>query len=192
MREVAAPLFRRWNRRREGNACAQPEALPTCKPEGARAVASKRQGATGFCAELVLNPGWPGLACGIQKKIVGIEDSIAQILIRLPVDKLRAALRAQVDDSAGKTTPLRRQVAGMDLELLNRVLDWNQNRQVDVGDVERLAVQILGALIAEGATYLIVAPSEGVDANRSSGRTSLWDDGRSEDNQIKDIASVQG
>jgi len=44
--------------------------------------------------------------------------------------------------------PIRRADSGVNFELLNRILGWNQDRHVDVGDVERLSVEILDTLVA--------------------------------------------
>ena len=71
----------------------------------------------------------------------------------------RAALGAQVHDAASKFAPFRSQVVVLHFEFGNRVLVGNQDRQVDIADVDGLAVNILDALVAERAANLVSCPS---------------------------------
>ena len=126
-------------------------------------------------AELILREGRPLLPGLVQEEIVCIQHLVAQVFIRLPVQPVAARFRAQVDDAARKLTPIRSEIAGLHFELLNGILRWNQNRQVDVANIERLTVEVFGALIAEGSVYLVVSPAKGVYADGRAAGTSLWD-----------------
>src|SRR5258708_1084668 len=87
--------------------------------------------------------------------------------------EIRPSFCRKVNYPSGEPAPLRSQVAGLHFELLNRVLCRDQHWQVDVADVERLAVEILGTLISERATHLIISPTERIDSYRCTRGTAL-------------------
>ncbi len=89
-----------------------------------------------------------------------------------------SGLRAEVDDAAGEFAPVRAQVAGLDLEFLDRVLGRNHHGKVDVADIERLPVQVFRAFIAERTVHLKVAPAERIDSDGRAARAALRDHGR--------------
>src|SRR5258708_16528176 len=105
--------------------------------------------------------------------------------------EIRPSFCRKVNYSSGEPAPLRSQVAGLHFELLNRILCRNQHWQVDVADVEGLAGEILGALISECATHLVIPPPERIDSYRCARRTALRNYRRRQNNQVKDIAPVQ-
>src|ERR1700740_3843519 len=106
------------------------------------------KGAAGVCAELVLREGARLIGLTIQQLvclvewIVGVKNSISQILVQLAVKVVGARLGAEGDHAAGELAPIRARVAGLHLELLDGILGWNDNGQVDIADVERLAIEV--------------------------------------------------
>src|SRR5207244_9797522 len=54
---------------------------------------------------------------------------------------------AQVNDSPGELAPIRPEIVVLDFKFPNRILGRKNERQVDVADIERLAVQIFRALV---------------------------------------------
>jgi hypothetical protein len=96
---------------------------------------------------------WPRYPGVIRKPVIGVEDFIADVLICLTVVGVTSALSAQVENSACNLAPLWANIIGLNFEFSDRILRWDQNRQVDVTDIERLAVQVLlSALIRKRAT----------------------------------------
>ena len=118
---------------------------------------------------LILNIG------GIRRveKRPRIEDLVPQILVCLAVIVVRSALRAEVDDASGKLSPFRPQVVVLHLKFRDRVHVRNQNWQVDISDVYRLAVNIFCALVTKRAAHLVVAPAEWVLAHLRAPRAAL-------------------
>ncbi len=98
---------------------------------------------------------------------------------------------AEIGDTAGKLTPFRPQIAGLNFEFLNCVLGRNQNGQVDVTDVQRLAIQVLCALIPKRAINLIIAPTKRIHADRRPSGTALRNYGCREFDQVEYVAAVQ-
>src|SRR5882672_2433462 len=95
----------------------------------------------------------------------------------LTVELIAPGFCAQVDDSTCELPPVRTQIVVLDFEFSNRILRRNHNRQVDVADIQGLAVQILSALIRERPADLIVAPTERVLAHRRAARAALCNRG---------------
>ncbi len=155
-------------------------------------VGRKVQRTAGFRSELILHPRRARFPCGVQKKIIRIEDAVAQVFVSFPVKVVRPTFRAQVGHSSGETSPFRSQVAGLNFELLDGILGGNQHRQVDIADIQWLAVEIFGTLISKGTAYLVIAPPERIHADGGARGTALGNHGRSEDNEIENIAPVQG
>ena len=56
------------------------------------------------------------------------------------VDLVSPGFRAQVGHAAGELAPFGTQIVGLHLKFLNRILSRNDEWQVDVSDVQRLAV----------------------------------------------------
>ena len=135
----------------EGLTGSQPESFSTQKPECLVTPAGLRKlyGSTGIGSKLVLHPGRPGLASGVQEKVVGVENFVAKIFVRFAMYRARAGLGAQINDAAGKPTPLRTQIAGLHLEFLDGILSRDQDRQVDVANIQRLPIEVLGTFVAE-------------------------------------------
>jgi hypothetical protein len=117
---------------------------------------------------LILHVRWWGIRQAarefrlLEKIFVGIQRLVPKEFISFAVELVRSGLRAEVHHRAGKLAPLSAEVVVLDFELADRILDGNDHRQVDVTDVQRLAVKILGALIGERTSNLIIAPAEGV------------------------------
>ncbi len=176
-REIPHALRRGWNRGRERFASSQPEAFPTCEPECplARARIAEWQRTAHFSSKLVLHPLRPSFSGRIQEIVVGVEYTIPQILIDLTVQPARSSLRREIDYSTSEPTPLRAQVTGLYLEFLNRVLCRNQHWQVDVANVQRLAVEIFGTLISERSIHLVISPAKWIDSDRRTRGTALGD-----------------
>ena len=117
-----------WDRRGKWAPSAEAESFPIREPESSvvPAAVTKVQRASCFGSKLVLDPWRARFAHCIQKEIIRIEHAIPQILVDLAANKLRSALRAQVSNSSCESAPLRGQIAGVNFELLNRILDGNQ------------------------------------------------------------------
>ncbi len=138
-----------------------------------------------------MHPGWSGLSSAVEEEIIRVKYAIAQIFVSFAVERIGSPLRAQAGDSTGKFAPFGFQITGLDFELLNRVLRWNQDGQVDVTDVEGLSVEILGALVSERPVNLVIIPAEGIYADGCARGTPLRNHGRSQNDQIEDIATVE-
>jgi len=127
LREVASPFLRIGNSGSEWLACTQPEALSAQKPE--RPVSStatrKVKGTAGIAAELILYPGRSRPTDRIQEKIVRVENLVAKIFVGFAVDSTCACLGTQVGNASRKSAPFRSEIAGLDFELLNRILRGN-------------------------------------------------------------------
>src|SRR5207245_11787542 len=102
-----------------------------------------------------------------------------------------AGLCAEIDDTAGELAPLGAQIVVLDLEFRNRVLRGNHKRQVDVADVERLAIQVLGAFVRERPSNLVIGKVERVLADGATGCVSLGHYGGWNRRQGIDISSIQ-
>src|SRR5277367_5897197 len=102
-----------------------------------------------------------------------------------------AALGAEVDDAAGKLAPFRANVVVLDFKFADRILNRNDDRQIDVADVQRLSIQVFRALVGEGTAHLIVSPAEWVLADWSAARTALGNSGRGQENQVKYVAAIK-
>ena len=141
--------------------------------------------------KLILHPRWCGVTRSLQEVIVRVKNLIAKILVNFAVQRTRASFRTEVGDTTGEFAPLRTQVAGLNSEFLNRILYGNENRQVDIPDVQWLTVEVLCALIAKRSVDLVVSPTERIHSNRGSGGTALRHNRRSQFDQIENIAPVQ-
>src|SRR5205823_5909632 len=75
-------------------------------------------------AELILNVLRLRNSSAIIEEVVGVEDSIAQKLVRGPVIRITAALCRNADQRTRATAVLSRIRIGAHLELLNRVHRW--------------------------------------------------------------------
>jgi len=103
--------------------CPQAESFPTEKPESfVSAIVRQGQRSPGLRSELVLNPRRSRLPGGVEKKVVGIKNLVAQIFVGFAVKKVRSALGTQVNHTTGELAPFGSQVTRLDSELLNRVL----------------------------------------------------------------------
>src|SRR5882762_3144564 len=95
---------------------------------------------------------------------------------------------AQIDDTAGKLAPISAKIIVLHLEFANRVLRRNNDGQIDIADIQRLAVEILRALIAERTPHLIVTPAKRVGSHGLAACLALsnccWGNG----NQVIDVA----
>src|ERR1700686_2419732 len=107
------------------------------------------QRSAGVCAELILRETSRFIGesvsqfVGLVEWVVGVQNFVAQILIGFSVETIGARLRAEVQYAAGKFAPVRTRVAGLYLELLDRILGWNDDRQIDVADIQRLPIEII-------------------------------------------------
>ncbi len=193
-REITGGFFRVGNRGCEWLARAQSKTFRAEKPK--RLVPSFKvrniQRPAGICPELVLHPGRPRSANSVQKEIVRIKDLVAEIFVRFPVNGTCPRLRAEIGDATGKLSPLRSQIAGLNLELLNRILRRNQDGQVNVTDVQRLAIEVLCALVPKRTVHLVVAPPKRIHSHRRTRGAALRDHGCRQLNEVKNIAAVEG
>src|SRR4029077_18075285 len=129
------------NRGSERLTGSQPESFPAEKPKSRRTVVLRNDHrSAGVNPELVLDPWRPWTPRSVEKKIVGVKDFVAKILVRFAMHRPGPGLGAKVGHPARKLAPFRSQIAGLNFELLNRILRGNQHRQIDVTDVQRLAV----------------------------------------------------
>src|ERR1700730_7618027 len=192
--EIAPYLRRCWHGGGERGAGAQTEAFPAEIPEGlipAVVEVRNNDGSTSVRPELVLGKRRPFLPGFVQEKIVCIENFVAEIFVRSPVQTIRTGLGAQVDHTAREFSPIGPQVTRLHFELLNRVLSGNHHRQVNVANVERLTIEVLRALISKRTIHLIVAPTKGVYAHRSACRAALRNYRRSQADEVKNVAAIQ-
>src|SRR5271155_5398304 len=94
--------------------------------------------ATKRAAELILHV---GRIRGVVKRR-SVQNLVAQELVRFTVILVCPTLGAQVDDTTGELAPFRPEVVVLHLKFRYGVLVGNQNRQVDVADVDRLAINV--------------------------------------------------
>jgi len=85
----------------------------------------KVKGPAGIAAELILYPGRSRPTDRIQEKIVRVENLVAKIFVGFAVDSTCACLGTQVGNASRKSAPFRSEIAGLDFELLNRILRGN-------------------------------------------------------------------
>ena len=129
---------------------------------------------------------------GVVEEGVGIEDPVAEEFVGRAMELIAAGLGGHVDHAAGETPEFRTQVVGLDLEFLHRVLRGHQSGQVDVGHVDRRAVERRRALVGLPAADLVVAPSEDVHAGGALHGLALGHDARRQGHKVEDVAAVQG
>src|ERR1700733_1153114 len=155
--EHAAPLRNGRHRRRKYGGCPLTVTIIGEEEEGMvlNYRAAKR------ASELILHV---RRIRGVVKRR-GIQNLVAKEFVRFTVVLVRPALGAQVDDTAGELAPFRSEVVVLDLKFRDGVLVGNQNRQVDVADVDWLAIDVLGAFVAKGAAYLVIAPAKRIRAD---------------------------
>jgi hypothetical protein len=190
--EISIAFVSGWNGRGERFSPSQSEPLPTCKPECPIATAAvERHRTTRFRAKLVLLPRGARFPNRIQEIVIGVENAIPQVLVYLAVKIIRTTLCCEIHYSTREAPPLRAEIAGLHLEFLDRILRRNQHGQVDVADVQGLAVEILGTLISKGAIDLVVSPAKWIHSHWRTRRTALWNYRWSQTDQVKDIASVE-
>ena len=100
--------------------------------------------------------------------------------------------RDQIDDTARELAPFRSKIVVLDLKLRYRILRRDHQRQVDVANVEWLAIQIFRTLVGERSSDLIIGEVKRVLANDRAGSISLrnhrWSHGR----KVVNIPSIQG
>ncbi len=135
------------------------------------------------------NRGCEWLARAHQKEIVRIKDLVADIFVRFPVNGTCPRLRAEIGHATGKLSPFRSQIAGLNLELLNRILRRNQHGQVDVTDVQRLAIEVLCALVPERTVHLVVAPAKRIHSHRCARGAALRNHGCRQLNEVENVAA---
>src|SRR5580692_3761847 len=82
-------------------------------------------------------------------------------------------LRTQVDYAAGELAPLSTQVTVLDFEFTDGILRRNDNREIDVSDIEGLTIKVLRSLICERTSDLVVAPTERVLTDGRTTRPAL-------------------
>src|SRR5258708_10537918 len=99
------------------------------------------------------------------KKMFCVRNFVAKVLVRSTVPFVASRSGAEVDDTAGEFAPLRTHIVVLDLKFPNRILGRNDERQVDIADIERLAVQIFRALVPKGPAHLQLTKVEGVLAD---------------------------
>src|SRR6202041_772254 len=117
-----APLPNRGYCGRENR--GRPLTVPVIGKEEKRLVSDNR--AANRAAELILHIGRIG--CGEIR--AGIQNLVAQVFVRFPVEGVRSSLRAQVDNASGEPAPFRAEVVVLHLEFGYGVLIWNENGQI--------------------------------------------------------------
>ena len=181
-------------RRSDGVAEALPELLPTREKE--HLVLNDRTADVKSILVLNIRSSCVGLAAVqltlLNEIVVRVENLVTDEFVSLSVEGVGTRFRAEVHDAAGELAELRSQVVVLDLEFADGILRRNNDGQVDVADIKRLAVEILGALVPEGTSHLIVAPAKGILADRRSARSALRNGGGRDRDQVKNIAAVQG
>src|SRR5262249_28238684 len=150
---ITAALLDRGNSRRENSSRTLPVSFVTEKEKSP--VLYDRT--ANRAAELILSV-WRGVILsarlyfpGLQEAIVGVQDLGTQIFVSLAMPRIASRFGAEIDDSTGEFAPFRPQVAVLHLEFPNGILGRHQHRQIDVPDIQGLAIQILGTLIRKGS-----------------------------------------
>src|SRR6266851_1822792 len=186
--EIAPAFCKRRNRGREHRPLAQSEPFPTEKEEK---LVFERRAAQG-CSVLILGERWALDPGRVGKKLVRVQNLVAKELVRRAVPFVASRPGAEVDDTAGEFAPFRTHIVVLDFEFSDRILGRNDERQVDIADIERLAVQIFRALVPKGAAHLKISEVEGVLADGRAIGVSLRNHGGSDEGEIKNVAPVQG
>src|ERR1700726_31902 len=101
-----------------------------------------------------------------------------------------AGFGAEVGHATRKLSPFSAKIASLHFEFLNGILRRNQDRQVDVANVQRLAIEVLRALVSEGTVHLIISPTKRIHSHGSACGTSLWNYRSSQFDQIKYVAAI--
>ena len=105
---------------------------------------------------------------------------------------IAARFSAQVDDSAGELAPVWPEIIVLHLEFRYRILRRKNERQINIADVEWLAVQILRALVCKGTAHLKISEVEWVLADGRAVGVSLRNYGGSHVGEIENVATIQG
>src|SRR4029077_14401143 len=186
-RKIPGSFVGGWDRRREGLTGSQAEPFPACEPEGpvTAIVMWKAERAARVQSELILHPRWTWFSCSVQKQIIRVEDTIAEIFIHLTMKIVGRPFRTQIRHATSKSAPLGPKIASLYFEFLDGILGRNQHGQVDVSNVERLDIEVLGTLVSEPAAHLIIAPAERIHSNRCSSGTTLGNYRRRQDDEIE-------
>src|ERR1700723_3645954 len=103
-----------------------------------------------------------------------------------------AALGAKVENASGDFAPVRANIICLYFEFSDGVLRRNQDGQVDISDIERLTIEVFGALIGKSAADLEVAPCKRILTSRSLTRLSLHNHGWRDLDEAEYVAAVQG
>src|ERR1700676_1602855 len=154
-----------------------------------------RRGSADRAAKMVLRKGGSGYAGGVIEKSVGIENLVTEELVEGSVILVAAGLGGKVDDAAGETSELGRQVVGLNFKFLNGILRGSQGQDIEIGVVQRGAVEKRRALIGSAASNLEIAARERIlprgILQRAAADGSLRNNARDQSNQGERIAPVQ-
>ena len=140
--KVSQAFLQGWDCRVPWGGRPKPEPFITAENKGP--VLDNRSAPSG--AKLVLHERDRRVRCaslnlrGLVKELIRIQILIPQVFIAFAMPGVGSGLRAHVDDAASKLAPLWAKIVVRHLELRNRVLGGNQERQVDVADVQGLTV----------------------------------------------------
>src|SRR5664280_1253701 len=124
-------------------------------------------------AELVLRKSATGLSLVVQEIVVGVQELVTEIFPATAVNGVGSGLGAELDGAAGEMAVIGGEIVGVNLEFTEGILGGNERGEVDVGGVNRRAVDKCGALVGHAAADLVVAPSEGVGGIGVTSRLSL-------------------
>src|SRR5262249_35922657 len=165
----------------EHGSLAQAETFPAEKGEK---LVSNRSTAYG-CSILILGERCARDPSLIGEKLVGVQNFVAEELVGRTVPFVGSRLGAQVNDATGEFAPVRTQVVVLDLKFGNRILCRKDERQINIADIKRLAVEILCALVRKGAANLKISEVEWVLADGRAIGVSLRDHGGSDGREVK-------
>src|SRR5438445_10512363 len=80
--------------------------------------------------------------------------------MRLAMERVGTGLGAQIDHATGELAPVGPEIVVLNLEFSDRVLRRNDDGQIYVADVKRLAVEVFGTLVPKRTTDLVITPAK--------------------------------
>ena len=93
--------------------------------------------------------------------------------MRLAMERVGTGLGAQIDHATGELAPVGPEIVVLNLEFSDRVLRRNDDGQIYVADVKRLAVEVFGTLVPKRTTDLVVTPAKWVLPHRRAAGSAL-------------------
>src|SRR5207237_10168718 len=98
---------------------------------------------------------------------------IARQCLALAMGRVSTGLGAQIHHATGEPAAVGAEIVVLNLEFSDPVLRRNDDGQIYVSDVKRLAVEVFGTLVPKRTTDLVVTPAKWVLPHRRAAGSAL-------------------